>query len=183
MSVLEILKYPDPFLKTKAIAVETIDDSIKTLIADMTETMYDARGIGLAAVQVGVGKRVVVLDVPDEPKEGDPEDKPPQRGKNLIALVNPEITERAGETRFDEGCLSVPGETAEVVRSETVRVKALNQKGQAIEFTATGLFAIAIQHELDHLEGVLFIDRLSRLKREFIKRRLKKALEAHGKAL
>ena len=183
MSLLTILKFPDPFLKTKASPVEKIDDTVKTLIADMTETMYHAKGIGLAAVQVGVGKRIAVLDVPEETRDDEPDEKPPQRGKNLIALINPEIIERDGETKFDEGCLSLPGETAEVTRSETIKVRALNQKGNKIEFSAGGLFAIAIQHELDHLDGILFIDRLSRLKREFIKRRLKKAMEAHSKAL
>jgi len=172
MNILEILKYPDPFLKTTASEVETVDESIKTLIDDMIETMYHARGIGLAAVQVGVGKRVVVLDVPDE----DVEER--QKGKNLLALVNPRIVRAEGETKYEEGCLSVPGITADVVRASEVTVEALDRQGQPATIEATGLFAIALQHELDHLDGVLFIDRLSRLKKEIVKRKLKKAFEA-----
>ena len=172
IALLEILKYPDPFLKTKAAPVETVDKSVKTLIAGMIETMYHARGIGLAAVQVGVDKRVIVLDVPDENVEER------QKGKNLVALVNPEITRAEGETKYEEGCLSVPGITADVVRASEVTVKALDREGRPFTIDATGLFAIALQHEIDHLDGVLFIDRLSRLKKEIVKRKLKKAFEA-----
>lgn len=179
MPVLTILKYPDPFLKTKALAVEEVDSSIKALVSDMIETMYRSRGIGLAAVQVGSAKRVAVLDVPaDIDKEG--VDR--ERGKNLIVLINPEITASSGKTVYEEGCLSVPGITADVTRAEKVSVKALDREGKPIEVDAEGLFAIAIQHEIDHLDGMLFIDRLSRLKRDIIKRRLKKALEAEERA-
>lgn len=177
MALLNILKYPDPFLKTKAAPVESVDKDIKAFIDDMIETMYHARGIGLAAVQVGVNKRIAVLDVPDQ------DDEERKKGKNLIALINPEIIERDGETKYEEGCLSVPGVTADVVRSSEIVVRALDKNGKPMEFRAEGLFAIAIQHELDHLDGLLFIDRLSRLKRDLIKRKLKKAAEAEEKAL
>lgn len=172
MAILEILKYPDPFLKTKASEVKSVDPSVKTLIADMIETMYHAKGIGLAAVQAGVDKRIIVLDVPDENVEER------QKGKNLVALVNPRIIKTGGETKYEEGCLSVPGITADVVRASEVTVKALDREGRPVEIEASGLFAIALQHEIDHLDGVLFIDRLSRLKREIVKRKLKKAFEA-----
>ncbi|MBI5586886.1 MAG: peptide deformylase [Deltaproteobacteria bacterium] len=172
MLLLEILKYPDPFLKTKASEVKSVESEVKTLIASMIETMYLAKGIGLAAVQVGVAKRVIVLDVPDENVEER------QKGKNLVALVNPVIVKAEGETKYEEGCLSVPGITADVMRASTVAVRALDREGSPIQIEATGLFAIALQHEIDHLDGVLFIDRLSRLKREIVKRKLKKAFEA-----
>lgn len=172
MPILEILKYPDPFLKTTASEVKTVDGPVKTLIADMIETMYHARGIGLAAVQVGVDKRVIVLDVPDENVEER------QKGKNLVALVNPRIIKSEGETKYEEGCLSVPGITADVVRASEVTVSALGRDGKPVEIEASGLFAIALQHEIDHLDGFLFIDRLSRLKKEIVKRKLKKAFEA-----
>lgn len=175
--ILEILKFPDPFLKTKAAPVEGVDDGIRKLIDDMTETMYKAKGIGLASVQVGVDKRVVVLDVPGEHNEER------VQGKNLIALVNPEIVSSEGNTVYEEGCLSVPGFTADVERFSKLKVRALDRSGRPVEISAEGLFAIAIQHEIDHLDGILFIDRLSRLKREMIKRKIKKALEAEEKAL
>jgi peptide deformylase len=168
MSILEILKYPDPFLRTTAEEVEAVDDGVRGLIDNMTATMYAASGIGLAAVQVGVAKRVVVLDVPS----GDDH----ERGQNLVALVNPRITSSAGTNRYEEGCLSVPGITADVTRAETVTVESLDCDGREIVIEASGLFATALQHELDHLDGILFIDRLSRLKRDLVKRRLKKAL-------
>ncbi len=183
MALLNILKYPYPFLAVKAGRVESVDDAIKTLIADITETMYHARGIGLAATQVGVPKMVAVPDEEPPPAEGETRESGYKRGKNLIALINPEILSTEGTVKYEEGCLSLPGETAEVERAASIKARALNQKGQNIEFEATGLFAIAVQHEIDHLNGILFIDRLSRLKREFIKRRLKKAHEAAVRAL
>jgi len=178
MALLNILKYPDPFLKTRADPVQSIDSGIKKLISDMIETMCLARGIGLAATQVGAGKRVIVLDVPDGTEE-----ERRERGKNLIALVNPEIIDAAGAITYDEGCLSLPGVTAEVERFSSVTVSALDRDGGLSEIKAEGLFAIALQHEIDHLDGVLFIDRLSRLKRELIKRRYKKAMEEQARAL
>lgn len=175
--ILEIIKYPDPFLKTHAARVESVDDSVRKLIDDMIETMYYARGIGLASVQVGDTRRVVVLDVPDE------DEKERAKGRNLMALVNPEIVSAEGETFYEEGCLSVPGVTADVERAARVKVKALDRDGKPFEIEAEGLLAIALQHELDHLNGVLFIDRLSRLKRELVKRRYKKSLETEERAI
>ncbi len=174
MAILNILKYPDRFLRTKAVPVESIDDSIKRLVSDMAETMYASRGIGLAAVQVNVARRVIVLDVPKN-DESD-EERERQRGKNIVALINPVIVSSSGSIRYDEGCLSVPGITAEVERSENISVKALNSEGREVGIEASGLFSIAIQHEIDHLDGMLFIDRLSRLKRELVKRRIRKSL-------
>ncbi|MEK6531230.1 MAG: peptide deformylase [Deltaproteobacteria bacterium] len=174
MALLSILKYPDRFLRTKAEPVASVDDPIKTLVSDMAETMFAARGIGLAAVQVGVAKRVIVADVP---KSGaDDEERERHRGENIIALINPVIVSSGGDIRYDEGCLSVPGITAEVARAENVVVKALSKQGREITIEASGLLAIVLQHEIDHLDGILFIDRLSRLKREIIKRRLKKSI-------
>ncbi|MBI5286130.1 MAG: peptide deformylase [Deltaproteobacteria bacterium] len=168
MAVLEFLKYPNPFLKKRALPVETVDGDIKGLIANMVDTMYAAKGIGLAANQVGIDKRVVVLDVPDEENY--------QRGKNLIALINPEIVSSSGETTYEEGCLSIPGFTAEVRRFSQVKVKGLKGDGNPVEIEAEGLLAITLQHEIDHLNGILFIDRLSRIKRDIIKRKMKKVI-------
>lgn len=176
MAILEILKFPDPFLQTEAGEVDKVDDEVRTIIDDMVETMYRNRGIGLAAVQVGIDKRIIVLDVPDN--IDDEEGPPYERGKNLIAIVNPEITEATGKIKYEEGCLSVPGVTADVQRASSVRLKGLDRDGNALDIAADGLFAIALQHEIDHLDGILFIERLSRLKRDLIKRRLMKAHEA-----
>jgi peptide deformylase len=124
--ILEVIKYPDPFLKTKAATVESVDASVRKLIDDLVETMYYARGIGLASVQVGDPRRVVVLDVPDE------DDRDRVKGKNLMALVNPEIVSSEGETFYEEGCLSVPGVTADVERAAKVKVKALDRDGKPV---------------------------------------------------
>ena len=175
--ILEIIKYPDPFLKTLAAKVETVDDSVKKLIDDMIETMYYARGIGLASVQVGDSRRVVVLDVPDE------DEKERTKGKNLMALVNPEIVLAEGEHIYEEGCLSLPGVTADVERAARVMVRALDRDGKPIEIEAEGLLSIALQHEIDHLNGIVFIDRLSRLKRELVKRKYKKSMETEERAI
>lgn len=175
MSVLNILKYPDPFLKTKTKPVSKIDADIKRLISDMAETMYFAKGIGLAATQVGVDKRVMVLDIP--------KDEGYKRGENLIVLINTEITEYEREIKYEEGCLSIPGFTAEIKRFANIAVKGLNQDGNDVEMKAEGLLAIAIQHEIDHLDGLLFIDRLSKLKRDIIKRKIKKAALSEKKML
>lgn len=177
MTILNVLKYPDPFLKSTAEPVDKVDAEVKKLITDMVDTMYAARGIGLAAVQVGVARRVIVLDVPDD------EDETRVIGKNLIALINPEITCAEGTMVYEEGCLSVPGYTADVTRAEKITLTALSSEGEPVELEAEGLPAIAIQHEIDHLDGFLFIDRISRLKRELIKRKIKKALEAESRAL
>lgn len=185
MAILPILKYPEPFLRTKATAIEAVDESVRALIRDMTETMYAGRGIGLAATQVGSDKRVIVLDVPDEidgGKDGEGEaEGPPRlkrtRGKNLVALINPEVVLAEGKTKYEEGCLSVPGINAYVERAVKVRVRAVDKDGNDVEMAAEGLFAIALQHEIDHLDGILFIDRLSRLKRQYLIRKYNKAME------
>ncbi len=174
MSVLNILTYPDPFLKTKAKLVDAVDDDVRVLIDDMVETMRSARGIGLAATQVGDERRVIVLDVPED---DDGEDEGEVGRRIHLTLVNPEIISSEGDTKFEEGCLSVPGFTADVKRAATINVKALNRDGKRLEFAAHDLLSIAIQHEIDHLDGILFIDRLSRLKRELLKRKIKKVLE------
>ncbi|HAO92799.1 MAG: peptide deformylase [Deltaproteobacteria bacterium GWB2_55_19] len=174
--LLDILKYPDPFLKTRAEKVARIDDAVKSLINNMVETMYHAKGIGLAATQVGVAKRVAILDVPtDEERK--------ERGKHLLPLINPEIILSEGTVVYEEGCLSIPGFTADVTRASMVVIRTLDLEGQVREITAEGLFAIALQHEIDHLDGILFIDRLSRLKREMMKRKIRKSIEAEDKAL
>ncbi len=169
-----------------------MDDSIRTLIDDKFETKGRYRGIGLAAVQVGVDKRVIVLDVPeidmDEDEDLDvepatPADEPAERTRFVLALVNPEIVASDGKIVYEEGCLSVPGVNADVQRAAHVKVVALDRDGARVEMEAEGLLSIAIQHEIDHLDGILFIDRLSRLKREFVKRRLKKQIEAQEGAL
>lgn len=175
--ILDIVKYPDPFLKTTATPVETVDDSVRKLIDDMIETMYHARGIGLASVQVGDARRVIVLDVPDE------DENERVKGKNLMAFVNPEIIWSEGETIFEEGCLSVPGVNADVERAARLRLKAMDRDGNPVELEAEGLLAIALQHEIDHINGILFIDRLSRLKRELIKRKYMKALQSEERAI
>ena len=161
MALLPILRYPDPRLHTRATQVAEVNDEIRKLVNDMAETMYEAPGIGLAATQVDVHKRVVVIDV-SEDKSG------------LLALINPEIIARSGEQVCDEGCLSVPGIYDMVARAEQVRVRALNPKGETIEFDADGLLAVCVQHELDHLDGKVFVEYLSQLKQTRIKGKLAK---------
>ena len=161
MALLPILRYPDPRLHTHAQAVESVTDDIRQLIADMAETMYEAPGIGLAATQVNVHRRVVVIDVSEDQSA-------------LMALINPEILERAGEQVCEEGCLSVPGVYEKVARSERVRVRALNAKGEPFELEAEGLLAVCIQHEIDHLDGKVFVEYLSALTLSRIKGKLAK---------
>jgi peptide deformylase len=146
----EILLYPDPFLARKAAPVGAVDDRIRALIRDMFETMYAAEGIGLAANQVGVGKRVVVLDV--SPVD---ETAPP------MAVVNPEIVSREGSATGVEGCLSVPGVQGEVCRAEAVEVRGMDERGNPLRIRAAGILSRALQHEIDHLDGILFIERVS----------------------
>ena len=167
MALLEILTYPDPRLKQVSNPVEKVDREIEKLVADMLETMYAAPGIGLAAPQVGIHKRVIVLDVGRLTEEG----------RQPLALVNPEIVSSEGETVFDEGCLSVPEFTAEVTRAEKIVVSGLNERGEAVELDADGLLAIALQHEVDHLEGILFFDRLGKVRRDIFKRKYAKMLK------
>ncbi|MFB1030081.1 peptide deformylase [Thauera phenylacetica] len=161
MALLPILRYPDSRLHTVAAPVARVDDQIRKLVADMAETMYEAPGIGLAATQVDVHKRIVVIDV-SEDKSG------------LMALINPEILERSGEQVCEEGCLSVPGIYEKVSRAERVKVRALNEKGESFEFEADGLLAVCVQHEIDHLDGKVFVEYLSQLKLGRIKSKLAK---------
>jgi peptide deformylase len=163
MAVLEILKYPHPILKKRSQAVSQIDNDVKKLIQDMRETMYGAGGIGLAACQVGVPRRVVVLDVsPMDPQH------------SFLALINPEIISEEGEIDHEEGCLSVPDCLEKVKRREKVCVKGLSPQGMEIEIKGDGILAIALQHEIDHINGILILDRVSRLKREIYRNKLKK---------
>lgn len=158
-----ILTFPDPVLKQKAAPVTIINDEIRQLAKDMAETMYDAPGVGLAAPQIGVLQRVIVIDVAAK-------DEAPQ----LITAINPVIVQGEGEVYEEEGCLSVPNFSANVRRYETVVVKGLTLDGQERHWQADGLLAIAFQHEIDHLEGTLFVDRLSPLKRELFLKKTKK---------
>ena len=161
MALLPILRYPDSRLHTVAAPVARVDDQIRKLVADMAETMYEAPGIGLAATQVNVHRRVVVIDVSEDQSA-------------LMALINPEILERSGEQVCEEGCLSVPGIYEKVARAERVRVRALNAKGEPFELDAEGLLAVCIQHEIDHLDGKVFVEYLSALKLSRIKGKLAK---------
>lgn len=161
--VREVLVYPDPLLKQKSKPVGKVDDAIRELVKDMTETMYAEEGVGLAAPQIGVLKRILVIDA-----------SPRQEGEKLRVFINPELVSADGRTRYDEGCLSIPGETEEIERFDKVTVRALDEKGEPFEMVATGLLAIALQHEMDHLDGVLFVDRLSSLKRGLIRKRMLK---------
>ncbi|HSN15401.1 MAG TPA: peptide deformylase [Anaeromyxobacteraceae bacterium] len=161
--VRDIVIWPDPVLKKPAAPVARVDDEIRKLIDDMAETMYAADGVGLAAPQVGVSKRIVVIDT-----------SPRQEGQKLVHLVNPRIVKTEGETVYTEGCLSIPGEAEEVERAAKVWVEALDREGKPFEIVGEGLLGIALQHELDHLDGILFVDHLSSLKRELIRKRMKK---------
>ena len=162
MSRLEILHFPDPRLRRRAEAVPVVDDDVRRLIDDLLETMYDAPGIGLSAPQVNVAKRVITIDV--------------SKDRNApLCLVNPEIRTASGETETEEGCLSVPGVYELVKRPEKVRVSALDRDGRSREIEAEGLLAVCIQHEIDHLDGRLFVDYLSRLKRQRIRKKAEKA--------
>ena len=166
MAKLKVYEYPHPVLKQKAEKVAKVDDKIRSFLDDMLETMYEAAGVGLAAPQVGVSKRIVVIDVahPDEGEE-----------RNPIYLVNPEIIWHSDEESCQyEGCLSVPDQSAEVSRYKQVRVQYLDYNGKEAEIMAEGLLAIALQHEIDHLDGILYIDRISRLKRQMLLKKLQK---------
>ena len=168
MALREILVVPNPVLKQVSKTVEVVDDELRALMDDMLETMYAAPGIGLAAIQVGVAKRVIVMDLA---REG--EDKQPRY------FVNPEILWASEETLpYEEGCLSVPEIYDEVERPAQVKIRYMNYAGETVEEDAEGLFAVCIQHEMDHLDGVLFIDHLSRLKREQAIKKVKKQVKA-----
>ena len=170
MTRLTILEYPDPRLRTRAVPVDAVDAALRELIDDMLETMYAANGIGLAATQVDVHRRILVADV----SEGHNEPR---------VFINPEILGRDGTTKSQEGCLSVPGYYDEVQRAETVRVRALKRNGKPFEEDLTGLLAICIQHEIDHLDGKLFVDYLSEMKRQRVRKKLEKdrRLRAEGR--
>jgi peptide deformylase len=161
MAILDILHFPDERLRRRAEPVASVDDRVRKLIDDMLETMYDAPGIGLAAIQVNVAERVIVVDVSDDRSQP-------------LALVNPEITSLEGVEEMDEGCLSVPGIFEKVQRADVITVKALGRDGESFEMRAEGLLAVCIQHEIDHLDGKLFIDYLSELKRQRIRKKLSK---------
>ena len=161
MALLPILRYPDPRLHTKASVIANVDDDVRRLAADMAETMYAAPGIGLAATQVDRHLRLIVIDIS--------EDK-----SRLLTLINPELLEKSGECEGEEGCLSVPGIYETVTSASHVRVRALGLDGKPFEMRADDLLAVCIQHEMDHLEGKVFVEYLSRLKRERIKSKLQK---------
>jgi peptide deformylase len=163
MALLDILRYPDPRLYRKAVPVKSVDESIRVLIRDMAQTMYAAPGIGLAATQVDVHKRVIVIDASETRDQ-------------LLVLINPEIIAREGVQFCEEGCLSVPGIYEPVERAERVTVRALDVEGKPFVLSAEKLLAICIQHEMDHLEGKVFVDALSRLKQQRIKAKLQKQL-------
>ncbi|MCZ7584345.1 MAG: peptide deformylase [Deltaproteobacteria bacterium] len=168
MSVRKIVLHPDPVLKEKCAPVRAFDEELATLVRDMAETMYAAPGVGLAAPQVGVTKRVFVADVRDEDPTGE--------GK-LRVFVNPEIIKREGEVVWEEGCLSIPEVREEIKRAEKIVVRAFNEKGEPFELEADGLLSVCIQHENDHLDGVLMFDRMSPLKRKYALKRYLRMLE------
>jgi len=163
MGLLDIKKYPEKILKQKTSPIENIDDTTNRIIEDMLATMYNARGIGLAANQVGISKRLCVIDTGAEREKG-----------SIIVLINPLIIEQEGFMEGTEGCLSIPGCATSIKRSEKVYVSGINRDGKQIHIEATGLLARVLQHEIDHLDGLLLFDRMSPIKREYFKRRYKK---------
>jgi peptide deformylase len=166
MAIIEIKKYPDKILKEKTAVITDLDAGTQHLINDMIETLHSVRGLGLAANQVGVSRRLCVIDCSSKEDKG-----------QLIILVNPLIIEKEGTVESEEGCLSIPGYITSIKRAEKVFVRGLDREGRQIELEATGLLARALQHEVDHLDGLLLIDRMSAIKREFFKRRYKKSLQ------
>ena len=170
MAIRKILTEPDPFLRQKSKIVEEVNDEIRSLMDDMVDTMYDAPGIGLAAIQIGIPKRVIVIDLSKDDQK-----------KNPLYFVNPEIIIKSkNDASYEEGCLSVPNQFAEISRPDTCKVKFLDYEGNKKTLEAEGLLATCIQHEIDHLEGILFIDYLSKLKKNMIIKKLskqKKSLE------
>ena len=170
MSILTVLEFPDKRLRTKAKEVAVFDQAIKTLVDDMLETMYEAKGVGLAATQINVHQRVIVIDVSEE------KDAP-------LCLINPEIIEKEGVEESEEGCLSVPGFFENIKRADHVKIKAQDKEGKPFEMEAGELLSVCIQHEMDHLEGKLFVDYLSPLKRRRIKAKLNKIHKQEGKKI
>lgn len=164
MATLDILYFPDPRLRTRAKLVEEVNDGIRRIVNDMFETMYAAPGIGLAATQVNIHQRTIVMDISTDHNQP-------------LCLINPELLESEGEEVTEEGCLSVPGFFEKVPRAEQIRVRFMNEEGEPVELEAEGLLAVCIQHEMDHLEGRLFVDYLSPLKRARIRHKLEK--QAH----
>jgi peptide deformylase len=178
MALMPIIEAPDPFLREISKPVETVDDGVRALIADMFETMYAAPGIGLAAIQVGVPKRLLVIDL-QEP-ESDEEDAPVIRDPRVF--INPEILDTSENLQtYNEGCLSVPDQFAEIDRPDRIRARWLDETGKQHEEVIEGLLAVCLQHEMDHLNGILFIDHLSRLKRDMILKKLAKAKKEQPK--
>jgi peptide deformylase len=170
MAIREILKYPHPLLKKRSREVGQIDGELKKLIQDMTETMYDAGGVGLAAPQVGISKRVIVVDVsPIDPQQ------------TFFVMINPEIVSEEGDIDHEEGCLSVPDCLEKVKRKEKVRVLGISPEGRKVEISGEGILAFALQHEIDHLNGVLILDRVSPLKRDVYRRKVKKERRKEGR--
>jgi peptide deformylase len=161
VSILTILEFPDERLRKKAQSVQAVDANVRALVDDMLQTMYASKGVGLAATQVNMHKRVIVIDVSEAKNQP-------------ICLINPEIVERAGSEEGEEGCLSVPGFFEKVQRAASVKIKALNRNGQDFELQAEGLLAVCVQHEIDHLDGKLFVDYLSPMKKQRIKKKLEK---------
>jgi len=162
--ILNILKYPDKKLRTIAKPVVSVDETIKQQVKDMFETMYEAPGIGLAATQVNFHKRIIVIDVSEQCNEP-------------ICLINPEIIEKSGEIQWEEGCLSVPDYYENVIRANDIKVQALNQNGETFELEASEMLSVCIQHEIDHLDGILFIDHLSKLKQKRLKKKTEKKVK------
>jgi peptide deformylase len=179
MSLMSIIEIPDPVLRAQSAPVERVDDELRRLIADMFETMYKAPGIGLAAVQVAVPRRLLVIDL-QEP-ESEEEDAAPVRDPRVF--INPEILHHSDARKtYNEGCLSIPDQYAEVERPDIVRARWLDEQGREQEGEFGGLMSVCLQHEVDHLNGVLFIDHLSRLKRDMVVRKVMKARKEKGKA-
>jgi peptide deformylase len=175
MALLPIIEVPDPRLRQISSPVEKVNDDLRALIADMFETMYDAPGIGLAAIQVGVPKRLLVMDLGEPVEEGQEPVKEPR------VFINPEILTHSDEdVPYTEGCLSVPDQYAEVLRPDHIRARWLDEHGKQHEENLDGLLAICLQHEMDHLEGILFIDHLSKLKRDMVLKKLAKARRERG---
>lgn len=161
MALLNILHFPDPRLRNKAVEIEEVDETIRQLAADMLETMYQAPGIGLAAPQVNISKRLIVIDISEDKSEP-------------LCLINPQLLETHDHECMEEGCLSVPGIYEQVERAARIRVRALDRDGKTQEFDADGLLAVCIQHEIDHLDGKLFVDYLSPMKQQRIRKKLEK---------
>ena len=159
--ILNILKYPDKRLRTIAKPVVSVDETIKQQVSDMFQTMYEAPGIGLAATQVNFHQRIIVIDISDQCNEP-------------ICLINPEVIEKSGEIQWEEGCLSVPDYYENVIRANDIKVQALNQHGKTFELEASEMLSVCIQHEIDHLNGILFVDHLSKLKQKRLKKKTEK---------